>query len=47
MNSAKLLKDRILNESPVKNINILELGVREGISTKSFLEVCKKNCMGF
>ena len=27
----------------IKNINILELGVREGISTKSFLEVCKKN----
>ena len=25
MNSAKLLKDRILNESPVKNINILEI----------------------
>ena len=27
----------------IKNISILELGVREGISTKSFLEVCKKN----
>ena len=27
----------------IKNINILELGVREGISTKKFLEVCKKN----
>jgi predicted O-methyltransferase YrrM len=27
----------------IKNINILELGVREGISTKEFLEVCKKN----
>ena len=27
----------------IKNINILELGVREGISTKCFLEVCKKN----
>ena len=26
-----------------KNINILELGVREGISTNVFLEVCKKN----
>ena len=25
MNSAKLLKDRILNELPVKNINILEI----------------------
>ena len=27
----------------IKNINILELGVREGISTNFFLEVCKKN----
>ena len=27
----------------IKNINILELGVREGISTNVFLEVCKKN----
>ena len=27
----------------IKNINILELGVREGISTKKFLEVCEKN----
>ena len=25
------------------NINILELGVRKGISTKKFLEVCEKN----
>ena len=27
----------------INNINILELGVREGISTKKFLEVCEKN----
>jgi len=27
----------------IKNINILELGVRNGISTKKFLEVCNKN----
>ena len=27
----------------IKNIEILELGVRRGISTKRFLEVCKKN----
>ena len=27
----------------VKNINILELGVREGISTKKFLEICDLN----
>ena len=27
----------------VKNINILELGVRKGISTKKFLEVCDLN----
>ncbi len=27
----------------IDNINILELGVREGISTKKFLEVCEKN----
>jgi len=27
----------------IKNIEILELGVRRGISTKKFLEVCKKN----
>ena len=27
----------------IKDINILELGVREGISTKRFLDVCKKN----
>ena len=26
-----------------KNINILELGVREGISTKKFLEICNQN----
>ena len=31
-----LIKDK-------NDINILELGVREGISTKQFLEVCKKN----
>ena len=28
---------------PLKNINILELGVREGISTKKFLEICNQN----
>jgi len=27
----------------INNINILELGVRKGISTKKFLEVCEKN----
>ena len=27
----------------INSINILELGVREGISTKKFLEVCEKN----
>jgi predicted O-methyltransferase YrrM len=27
----------------IENINILELGVREGISTKRFIEVCKRN----
>ncbi|MDB2354626.1 class I SAM-dependent methyltransferase, partial [Candidatus Pelagibacter bacterium] len=27
----------------IRNINILELGVRNGISTKKFLEVCNKN----
>ena len=32
----KLIKD-------INSINILELGVREGISTKKFLEICEKN----
>jgi len=27
----------------IENINILELGVREGISTKRFIEVCNRN----
>ena len=27
----------------IKNANILEFGVREGISTKKFLEHCTKN----
>tara|TARA_Y100000591_G_C21591064_1_gene573166 strand:- start:3 stop:638 length:636 start_codon:yes stop_codon:yes gene_type:complete len=27
----------------LKNINILELGVREGISSKKFLEICNQN----
>ena len=27
----------------IQNINILELGVREGVSTKKFLEVCNNN----
>ena len=39
-NKVQYIVDLIKN---IKNINILELGVREGISTKEFLEVCKKN----
>ena len=39
-NKVQYIVDLIQN---IKNINILELGVREGISTKKFLEVCKKN----
>ena len=31
------------NEKDKKNINILEFGVREGRSTKMFLELCAKN----
>ena len=31
------------NEKDIKNINILEFGVREGRSTKMFLDICAKN----
>lgn len=39
----KLQKDLIRKISKIKNIQILELGVQKGISTKYFLELCKKN----
>ena len=32
------------NEKDKKNINILEFGVREGRSTKLFLDLCSTNC---
>ena len=31
------------NENNKKKINILEFGVREGRSTKMFLDICAKN----
>ena len=34
------IKNKILN---LKNLNILELGVQKGNSTKMFLEICNKN----
>ena len=43
-NYQKKITDFILcNENNKKNINILEFGVREGRSTKLFLEICSKN----
>jgi predicted O-methyltransferase YrrM len=43
-NYQKKITDFILNnENNRKNINILEFGVREGRSTKLFLEICAKN----
>ena len=39
-NKIKYIVELIKN---IKNISILELGVREGISTKKFLDVCNKN----
>ena len=43
-NYQKKITDFILNnENNRKNINILEFGVREGRSTKLFLEICDKN----
>jgi predicted O-methyltransferase YrrM len=43
-NYQKKIADFIFcNENNKKNINILEFGVREGRSTKLFLEICDKN----
>ncbi len=39
----KLKKDLIEKIRVIKNIKILELGVQKGVSTKMFLEICKKN----
>lgn len=47
-NSSDKFKEKISSfifehEKNKKNLNILEFGVREGISTKMFLELCDKN----
>lgn len=39
----KIKKNIISNISDIDKIQILELGVKEGVSTKNFLEVCEKN----
>ena len=39
----KITKFILDHEISKKNINILEFGVREGRSTKMFLDICKKN----
>ena len=39
----KLKKELIEKIKSIKDIKILELGVQRGVSTKMFLEVCKKN----
>ena len=41
--SYKLDKFLIEDLKKIKNINILEFGVRKGISTKFFLEIAKLN----
>ena len=39
----KITKFILDHENDKKNINILEFGVREGRSTKMFLDICEKN----
>ena len=39
----KIKKNIILNIHNVDKIQILELGVKEGVSTKNFLKICNKN----
>tara|TARA_Y100000816_G_C26012760_1_gene529527 strand:+ start:294 stop:923 length:630 start_codon:yes stop_codon:yes gene_type:complete len=39
----KIKKNIMINISDINGIKILELGVKEGVSTKNFLEICKKN----
>ena len=40
---SKIQKNIILNIENIEKPQILELGVKEGISTKNFLDICKKN----
>ena len=44
INYQKKLDEFIFNDiEKLKNLTILEFGVRKGISTSIFLEICKKN----
>jgi len=39
----KIIENLISKIKHIKNISIIELGVQRGISTKLFLQICKKN----
>ena len=44
MDQAEIKLDYIVSRiEKFKNIQILELGVQKGISTKKFIEICEKN----